>query len=363
MKLKDLLTCTITGLLFCTSCIKDEAPNAEADILSCIVPEDILRRDPIIENDRISLMVKAETDLTQQAPQFTLTEGATIEPASGTMRDFTAPQYYTVTSEDGKWKKKYEVTYIIAGLSTQYHFENVRQSGKYDVLYEVDKNGKETMTWASGNPGYSLTGVPSAPKDFPTVSDNNGLKGKCVKLTTLSTGKFGADLKMPIAAGNLFMGTFNALTAVSNALKATQFGMPFEYGPLYITGYYKYKAGEIFSENGVNVSGKKDECDIYAIFYETDKDTKMLDGTNNFTSPNLVSIARINNPKETEQWTSFYIPFIMQPGKTIDQEKLKKGGYNVAIVFSSSKDGGNFNGAIGSTLYIDEVELIYKSNE
>ena len=53
----------------------------------------------------------------------------------------------------------------------------------------------------------------------------------------------------------------------------------------------------------------------------------------------------------------------MQPGKTIDQEKLKKGGYNVAIVFSSSKDGGNFNGAIGSTLYIDEVELIYKSNE
>ena len=200
MKLKDLLTCTITGLLFCTSCIKDEAPNAEADILSCIVPEDILRRDPIIENDRISLMVKAETDLTQQAPQFTLTEGATIEPASGTMRDFTAPQYYTVTSEDGKWKKKYEVTYIIAGLSTQYHFENVRQSGKYDVLYEVDKNGKETMTWASGNPGYSLTGVPSAPKDFHTVSDNNGLKGKCVKLTTLYTGKFGADLKMPIAA-------------------------------------------------------------------------------------------------------------------------------------------------------------------
>ena len=113
----------------------------------------------------------------------------------------------------------------------------------------------------------------------------------------------------------------------------------------------------------MNVSGKKDECDIYAIFYETDKDTKMLDGTNNFTSPNLVSIARINNPKETEQWTSFYIPFIMQPGKTIDQEKLKKGGYNVAIVFSSSKDGGNFNGAIGRTLYIDEVELIYKSNE
>lgn len=363
MKLKDLLACAVTGMLLCTSCIKDEAPNAEADILSCIVPQEILRRDPIIENDRVSVMVKAETDLTQQAPQFTLTEGATINPASGTTLNFTAPQYYTVTSEDGKWKKKYEVSYIIAGLSTQYHFENVRQSGKYHVFYETNEEGRETMAWATGNPGYSLTGVPGEPKDFPTVSDDNGLIGKCVKLTTLSTGKFGADLKMPIAAGNLFMGTFNALSAVTNALKATKFGMPFEYEPLYVSGYYKYKAGKTFSENGVEVADKKDECDIYAIFYETDEKTKTLDGTNNFTSPNLVSIARINNQKETDQWTQFYIPFIMQPGKTINQEKLKKGGYNVAIVFSSSKDGGNFNGAVGSTLYIDEVELIYKSNE
>ena len=31
MRLKDLLTCTI-GIFLCTSCIKDEAPNAEADI-------------------------------------------------------------------------------------------------------------------------------------------------------------------------------------------------------------------------------------------------------------------------------------------------------------------------------------------
>mgnify|MGYP006876720550 FL=1 len=37
MKLKNLFTCTVTGLLLCTSCIKDEAPNAEADILSCIL--------------------------------------------------------------------------------------------------------------------------------------------------------------------------------------------------------------------------------------------------------------------------------------------------------------------------------------
>ena len=42
MKLKNLFTCTVTGLLLCTSCIKDEAPNAEADILSCILLPEML---------------------------------------------------------------------------------------------------------------------------------------------------------------------------------------------------------------------------------------------------------------------------------------------------------------------------------
>lgn len=45
MKPKALLLCAATGILLCsTSCIKDEAPNAEADILTCTVPADILKR-------------------------------------------------------------------------------------------------------------------------------------------------------------------------------------------------------------------------------------------------------------------------------------------------------------------------------
>ena len=47
--------------------------------------------------------------------------------------------------------------------------------------------------------------------------------------------------------------------------------------------------------------------------------------------------------------------------KYIDKEKLLEGKYNVAIVFTSSLEGDHFNGAIGSTLLIDEVELIYRS--
>jgi hypothetical protein len=41
----------------------------------------------------------------------------------------------------------------------------------------------------------------------------------------------------------------------------------------------------------------------------------------------------------------------------VDHTLLKNRGYNLALVFSSSKEGANFCGAIGSTLYIDKVVI------
>ena len=140
--------------------------------------------------------------------------------------------------------------------------------------------------------------------------------------------------------------------------------VPFEHIPTYLKGYYKYKAGEVYKdENGNIVKDKKDTWDIYAIFYETDEKTKTLDATNRFDHPNLISIARIDEKdrKETDEWTEFYLPFVTKTGKTVDKDKLKAGKYNVAIVFSSSIEGDYFRGAVGSTLHIDEVELILES--
>ena len=366
-----LITCLLMGLVL-VSCIRDEAPNAEADILTCIVPADILKRDPVIENNKVTLMVRADIDLKHQAPEFTLTPGATISPTSGTERDFTTPQYYTVTSEDGNWKKKYQVSYQIAGISTEYHFEEVRKVETdryvYDVFYDTNKTTGDVIDWASGNSGFAITGVGTEdPASFPTSSLEDGKEGKGVRLETKSTGDFGTRFGMPIAAGNLFMGTFDMLSALTNALKATRLGMPFEHVPTYLKGYYKYKAGETFEEKGKPVPGKMDTWDVYAIFYEVTDKVRYLDGTiveDNYTHPNLVSVALLDDKdrKETDEWTEFYIPFVMKSGKTIDREKLKAGGYNVSIVFSSSREGNYFRGAPGSTLLIDEVELIYAAD-
>ena len=64
---------------------------------------------------------------------------------------------------------------------------------------------------------------------------------------------------------------------------------------------------------------------------------------------------------ETDQWTYFDLDFTPQNGKTVDKEALKNGKYKLAIVFSSSIMGAYFEGAVGSELWIDEVEIKYEN--
>lgn len=357
-----------TGII--TSCIKSEEPNAEADILTCTVsPEGILKREPTIGNSDILLMIKRDTDLSKISLDFTLTEGATIDPPSGKIQSFIYPQQYTVTSEDKKWKKTYTVR-AVTDIITTYQFEETiktQENQNYHTLIERDRAGNVNILWASGNAGFSLTGTTTDPELYPTVHASSGYKGNCVKLTTRSTGKFGKDIGLPIAAGNLFLGTFNAVEALKNPLSATLFGLPFDKLPTRLTGYYKYQRGKEFlvldpeTKEQTPDPNRKDICDIYGVFYETDENFKSLDGSNSLTHPNIVALARIKDAKETSTWTSFDLEFEYgNEYKPIDYNKVKNGDYNIAIVFTSSIEGHLFNGAIGSTLYIDEVELEYE---
>ena len=143
------------------------------------------------------------------------------------------------------------------------------------------------MEWASGNAGYAMTGVAKTADDYPTFQITDGKTGKCLSLVTRSTGFFGQIAGMPIAAGNLFIGSFDVSNAMSNPLKATKFGLPFRHVPTYLAGYYKYKAGDQFTEGGKPVNGKRDICDIYAIMYETSESVPTLDGRTHY-QPNLI---------------------------------------------------------------------------
>ncbi|MEG1587573.1 MAG: PCMD domain-containing protein [Bacteroidales bacterium] len=358
MKIRGLLFSLIIAITT-TSCIKDEPLNSECDITAVSLANDNLKGEPILENDKVTFLAKPSIDLTALAPTFLLTEGAVITPASGTVRDFSSPQTYTVTSQDKKWSKEYTVRFNLAELRTRYSFEHFEQKGKYYLFYEQGETEEDKQyIWASGNGGFSFSGQGSEPGKFPTTVEPDGLIGNGVRMVTRSTGSFGVGVKMPIAAGNLFIGTFNSANAITNPLGATKFGLPFAQKPVRLRGWYKYTPGAVFTDKFMNVLDKTDQPDIYAVIYEPVDDKFYLTGDNVLTHESIIAIARLKDRSPKEKFTMFNLLFEYLPGKELETEKLENFKYNMSIVFSSSIDGAFFEGAVGSTLIVDEVELV-----
>ena len=177
-------------------------------------------------------------------------------------------------------------------------------------------------------------------------------------------------LKKPIAAGNIFIGTFDLGKALLNALEATQFGIPFNRKPLRIKGFYKWQAGAEYTDasqrsvSGPSADGK-DLPQIYAVLYRnTDQAGQpiILDGSNILSHPNVVGIALVRDYQTTgieasSPWAEFDVPFEYTAGEP-SESLLFKGAYNLTFVCSSSRNGAKFEGAIGSTLIIDDVTIV-----
>ncbi|MBR1792835.1 MAG: PCMD domain-containing protein [Bacteroidales bacterium] len=366
-----LFTCITEG------CIKEEAANSEADIIECTLTGNVLNRLAEIGNDSITLTVKEGTDLTKLAPLLKLTPGATVEPISGMVQDFSKVQYYIVTSEDRQWSKRYAIRVVSSGITTtediiKFDFEFWKKknigTNYYPVFYETGDQGEILFDWASGNAGFALTGMATEMEEYPTHWSPEGHSGGCVELITRSTGSFGAMAQKPLAAGNMFLGTFDFSKALSTPLYATLFGIQFEYEPISLSGWMDYQPGDVFytfdktSSTGLKpMPGQSDQCAIYAALYEVSEDVPYLTGADApiKENPHVVCYAEIDESlqKGTHGWTYFEIPFKTLDGRTLDYEKLQEGRYNLTVVFSSSTNGATFEGAVGSRLKVDDIKI------
>lgn len=362
------------------SCIQEEPLNDECDILSAWVEGDNyesyfyqstqMKVDGVPTNTAtIVFPVRPFDSLPPMPVHFTLSRGATITPADGSLQDFSqGPVIYTVTSEDGRWTRTYKVACQSISLSaSRFSFEHVDEEAysasncTYDVFYEEDSTGERRYIWASGNAGVAVVHEHWRSSQFPTRSVEEGYLGRGVCLTTQLTGELGAMMNKPLAAGNLFLGRFNIGAVLVNTLKATEFGIPIDRKPKRISGWYKYRPGAVFTNaNLEEVAGRTDEGNIYAVFYrnhDADGNPVILDGTNILTSPYIVGKAVPSSLPPAEEWTRFEIPF---EDFTVDAATLATMGYSFTVVFSSSKEGDLFEGAVGSTLYVDEVEVDFE---
>ena len=383
MRLRHFLPACLLGVVTLASCIQDEALNKEAAIDAC-TGTNVQFTNALASNRGFNIYINRGADLTSQQLTFTIPQGATIAANDAVTGDSAFTQnedgtysatlnfdntnhnrFVTVTSEDGENRATYLIQIIQMELPTEYHFERLQTTDQpYHILLEEEAMTTDglqrVLQWSSGNPGFELTKMYDTDMDFPTVLVENGYVGRCVKLETRNTGEFGKMVQMYIAAGNLFIGSFDLSNALNAPLESTRFGVQFYRKPVSLKGYYKYKRGEVYTESGVEVEGKLDSFDIYAMLYEAEDNAFMLDGSNGKTDRNIALLARIDQADilETNEWTEFNIPFVPMNGKTVDQQKLREGKYKLGIVFTSSIEGDHFNGAVGSTLWIDEVELI-----
>ena len=366
-----------------SSCFKDEPQNAECDILEACVSVTqpaatfFHESDTLVrvgsDTSTITFTVRRTADLKSMAPRFKITDGATIVPASGSVHDFSqGPVVYTVTSEDRQWSRRYEVAFhpvtVTVTDTVRYDFEHYELDAKYGrfyVWYEEETDGRQNI-WASGNGGFFIANQSKSADDYPTTPADGGVDGgKCLRLTTLDTGPLGRSTGRPIAAGNMFLGAFNAELALRDALHSTEMGVPFTQVPQKITGYYRYQPGTEYKNKAQQVlANRKDSADVYAVLYrnhDAEGQPTVLYGDDVLTSPLIVRKARIDYLKPTDEWTFFELPFTeLSP---VDEELLRNRGYNLALVFAASIHGDVFEGAIGSTLFIDKIRIICTHDE
>ena len=109
---------TVTALNGTTAQYMVEAVIHDADNEKSILSFrfDALDDDGVIDEilHRVSFVLPNGTDVTQLVPTIVVSEGATINPASGVAQDFTNPVTYTVTAQNGT-TAVYTVTVVVEG--------------------------------------------------------------------------------------------------------------------------------------------------------------------------------------------------------------------------------------------------------
>lgn len=387
-------------LLF-ASCIREEPENMECDIetisLHLDEPTKIFYHDydtlqtVISTENNIVFTIRSYADINSAPTTLHVTEGASVYLVAedgtqtpfqnGSSLDFSDEKKlsFHVVSQDKAWSRDYSVSVVHdkpseGNFTIDFEDYHLDSSGKY---YVWDAPAFFTDgEWKNGNPGFKISKSSAKPMEYPsTPVVGGGPDGSnCIKLETCDTGPFGKMVNMRLASGSMFNGIFDVANAMTNPLKATQFGSPFTHKPIQLRIWLRYEPGSTYQDRNANpVSGIIDEPDVYVVLYRNEDEygnKVQPDGYDMLTNPYIVGKGRLphnfdadgndlpgNNPIHglTNQWQEITIPieYTSEP----DPEILENKGYGIIFSIASSWQGGSFMGAIGSKLYMDKLQL------
>ena len=163
----------IFGVLFFglfVACSEEEKLSSEASITGFEIES--LNQVGTISGTTITMSVPYGTDISNLSPTITVSEGASLTPASGLARDFTSTVGYTVTAEDGKTTSSYSVTISILDPDTVV-ISTFEVSGAESV--DIDQDGLTiTINMLEGSDVTSLAPVITTIPDDATSTPASG---------------------------------------------------------------------------------------------------------------------------------------------------------------------------------------------
>ena len=205
-----------------------------------------------------------------------------------------------------------------------------------------------TPFWGTGNKGATTLGDSNT---TPTDDTPSG-SGWAARLETRFVG-IGALGN--IAAGNIFAGSYVKTVGTNGVLS---FGREFTDRPVKLRGQYKYTDTNIShsSADYKQLIGQPDTCIIWVALIDSDEPFEIR------TAPSDRQLFDENGPEvvaygkmECAQTIPSYIPFEFE----INYKATNRRPKYILVTASASKYGDFFTGGNGSTLYIDDFELVY----
>ena len=312
----------------------------------------------------ITLLVDESSDIENlKINTIEISSFATVSPAQDDIVDFSEAVPFTVTAENGSTQiytviaKRSQAEIQLNNANFQDWFEVTSGSKKY---FEPGVSKEETI-WGTGNPGVVTLGAPNV---NPSGSAENVFA--LLKTVELSLGKL---LGQGIGAGSMFTGFFKL--NLSNPISSAKFGVPYSARPKAFSIKYKYSPGRMVKDGKLNnLPNAKDSCDMSIVL--TDRSTEPY---------KQVAVAWFRSGENITEWKTITLNFkygvITSPAsyerpKDVyildnNKERLVPVVYgtgnekptHISVVFASSHRGDFFEGAPGSELYVDDLELIY----
>lgn len=216
----------------------------------------------------------------------------------------------------------------------------------------------DTQYWDTGNRGATTVGNSNS---VPTEDTKSG-HGKAAYLES-------KWIVIRFAAGNIFTGKYLKTDGTNGILG---FGRPFTAFPTKMTFDYKYKTSAINKVGDDKFSylmGRPDSCHIYiALWHLEDGQEEVFQGESypivirtragaeqhlfSPSNPHVIAYGELTQGSNVSNWTSETI--------TLKYKNTELAPTHIQVVASSSKYGDYFTGGVGSTLTLDNINLIYE---